>query len=43
MTTYILLIGILLCGIVITNMKIKADYRKELRELMNLFDDDTSR
>jgi hypothetical protein len=42
MTTFIVFIGILLCGIIITSGQIRAGNRKELKEIMDLFDNNNS-
>ena len=39
MTIYYILLGILLCSIIMTSAQIKADRKRDLNELMNLFED----
>jgi len=39
MTIYFILLGILLCSIIITTVQIKLSHRKEMNELMDLFED----
>jgi len=39
MTIYFILLGILICSIIITTLQIKLAHRKEINELMDLFED----
>ena len=39
MTTYYILIGFLLCGIIMTMMQVRAARKREINELIKLFDE----
>jgi hypothetical protein len=39
MTTYYILIGLLLCGIIWTKIQIRATRKREINELIKLFDE----
>ena len=39
MAIYFILLGILLCSIIITTVLIKLAHKKEMNELMDLFED----
>jgi Na+-transporting NADH:ubiquinone oxidoreductase subunit NqrC len=39
MAIYFILLGILLCSIIITTVQIKLAHKKEMNELMDLFED----
>jgi len=39
MTVYLIFLGILICSILVTTIQMKLEYKKELDELNELFDD----